>query len=59
MTLGDLLADLMSVPGLSGHEDRIRRRIAGIPVIGSRARIRTAEAIPSSSVTTLTQKCMP
>lgn len=28
MTLADLLCDLMSVPGLSGHEDRIRRRIA-------------------------------
>lgn len=29
MTLGELLTDLMSVPGLSGHEDRVRRRIAG------------------------------
>jgi putative aminopeptidase FrvX len=28
MTLRDLLTDLMSVPGLSGHEDRVRRRIA-------------------------------
>ena len=29
MTLRDLLTDLMAVPGLSGHEDRVRRRIAG------------------------------
>lgn len=29
MNLRNLLADLMSVPGLSGHEDRVRRRIAG------------------------------
>lgn len=29
MNLRDLLADLMDVPGLSGHEDRVRRRIAG------------------------------
>lgn len=29
MSLRDLLTDLMSVPGLSGHEDRVRRRIAG------------------------------
>ncbi|RZW09065.1 MAG: M28 family peptidase, partial [Rhodobacteraceae bacterium] len=29
MTLRDVLTDLMSVPGLSGHEDRVRRRIAG------------------------------
>jgi len=28
MTLRDLLRDLMAVPGLSGHEDRVRRRIA-------------------------------
>lgn len=27
MSLRDLLSDLMSVPGLSGHEDRVRRRI--------------------------------
>lgn len=27
--LRDLLADLMAVPGLSGHEDRVRRAIAG------------------------------
>lgn len=28
MSLRALLTDLMSVPGLSGHEDRVRRRIA-------------------------------
>ena len=28
MTIRDLLTDLMAVPGLSGHEDRVRRRIA-------------------------------
>ena len=28
MSIRDLLIDLMSVPGLSGHEDRVRRRIA-------------------------------
>lgn len=28
MSLRHLLSDLMSVPGLSGHEDRVRRRIA-------------------------------
>ncbi|MYA86906.1 MAG: M42 family metallopeptidase [Boseongicola sp. SB0662_bin_57] len=28
MSIRDLLTDLMSVPGLSGHEDRVRRRIA-------------------------------
>ncbi len=29
MSVRDLLIDLMSVPGLSGHEDRVRRRISG------------------------------
>ena len=28
MSIRELLTDLMSVPGLSGHEDRVRRRIA-------------------------------
>lgn len=28
MSLRELLTDLMSVPGLSGHEDRVRRRIS-------------------------------
>ena len=28
MSIRDLLIDLMSVPGLSGHDDRVRRRIA-------------------------------
>ena len=28
MSVRELLTDLMSVPGLSGHEDRVRRRIA-------------------------------
>ncbi|MEL7117374.1 MAG: M42 family peptidase, partial [Pseudomonadota bacterium] len=35
MSLADLTLDLMAVPGLSGHEDRVRRRIAdhlGLPV---------------------------
>lgn len=35
MSLAELTLDLMAVPGLSGHEDRVRRRIAdhlGLPV---------------------------
>ena len=28
MSVRELLTDLMSIPGLSGHEDRVRRRIA-------------------------------
>ena len=27
--LKSLLMDLMRIPGLSGHEDRVRRRLAG------------------------------
>ena len=32
MTLRERLVDLMGIPGLSGHEDRVRRRIARIIV---------------------------
>ena len=28
MNIRELVSDLMSVPGLSGHEDRVRRQIA-------------------------------
>ena len=31
MTVRELLAELMRIPGLAGHEERVRRRHRGAP----------------------------